>query len=131
MLQLISTDKKPWNQLTKQEQKEFDVFIVNKMLATNQDYVELVNLMQLHHNISKEHSYVMFLRLLPKKKIFIDYVKSKTEKINKELLEIMAKHYEVSVDNAKMFYFRMGKDKVSDLLTKLGYDSKQITKLLK
>ena len=62
MLQLISTDKKPWDQLTKQEQKEFDVFIVNKMLATNQDYVELVNLMQMHHNMSKEQSYVMFLR---------------------------------------------------------------------
>jgi septum formation topological specificity factor MinE len=73
----------------------------------------------------------MFLRLLPKKKIFIDYVKAKTEKVNKELLEIIAKHYEVSIDNAKMFYFRMGKHEATNLLTKLGYDSKQITKLLK
>lgn len=131
MLQLISTDKKPWDQLTKQEQKEFDVFIVNKMLATNQDYVELVNLMQLHHNISKEHSYVMFLRLLPKKKIYIDYIKAKTEKVNKELLDILSKHYEISNYNARLYYNGLGKDHITNLLIKLGYDDKQIKKLLK
>jgi hypothetical protein len=131
MLQLISTDKKPWDQLTKQEQKEFDVFIVNKMLATNQDYVELVNLMQMHHNMSKEQSYVMFLRLLPQKKIYIDYIKSKTEKVNKELLEILSKHYEISNYSARLYYNGMSKDNTLELLTKLGYDDKQISKLLK
>ena len=131
MLQLISTDKKPWDQLTKQEQKEFDVFIVNKMLATNQEYVELVNLMQMHHNMSKEQSYVMFLRLLPQKKIYIDYIKSKTEKVNKELLEILSKHYEISNYSARLYYSGMSKDNISELLTKLGYDDKQISKLLK
>ena len=131
MLQLITTDKKPWDQLTKQEQKEFDVFIVNKMLATNQDYVELVNIMQLHHNISKEHSYVMFLRLLPQKKIYIDYIKSKTEKVNKDLLEIISKHYEISNYNARLYYNGLGKDYIVKLLTQLGYDDKQITKLMK
>lgn len=131
MLQLISTDKKPWNQLTKQEQKEFDVFIVNKMLATNQDYVELVNIMQLHHNMSKEQSYVMFLRLLPKKKIYIDYIKAKTEKVNKDLLAIISKHYEISNYNARLYYNGMGKDKITELLVKLGYDDKQIAKLFK
>jgi hypothetical protein len=131
MLQLISTDKKPWNQLTKQEQKEFDVFIVNKMLATNQDYVELVNIMQLHHNMSKEQSYVMFLRLLPKKKIYIDYIKAKTEKVNKDLLSILSKHYEISNYNARLYYNGMGKDKITELLVKLGYDDKQIAKLFK
>lgn len=131
MLQLISTDKKPWDQLTKQEQKEFDVFIVNKMLATNQDYVELVNLMQMHHNMSKEQSYVMFLRLLPQKKIYIDYIKAKTEKVNKELLEILSKHYEISNYSARLYYNGMSKDNTLELLTKLGYDDKQISKLLK
>ena len=131
MLQLISTDKKPWDQLTKQEQKEFDVFIVNKMLATNQDYVELVNLMQMHHNMSKEQSYVMFLRLLPQKKIYIDYIKSKTEKVNKELLEILSKHYEISNYSSRLYYNGMSKDNTLELLTKLGYDDKQISKLLK
>ena len=131
MLQLISTDKKPWSSLTKQEQKEFDLFIVNKMLATNPDYTELVNVMQMHYNMPKEHSYTMFLRLLPKRKIFIDFVKSKTEKVNKDLLELLANHYQISKDEAKMYYFRMGKSDVTNLLTRLGYDDKQINKLLK
>ncbi len=131
MLQLITTEKKPWDKLTKQEQKEFDVFIVNKMLATNQDYVELVNLMQMHHNLSKEHSYKMFLRLLPKKKVYIDFIKAKTDKVNKELIGILAKHYEISNYGARLYYNSMSKDSVTDLLVRLGYDDKQIKKILK
>jgi hypothetical protein len=131
MISLISMEKKSWKSLSKQEQKEFDLFIVNKMLATNSEYIELVNLMQLNYNIPKEHSYTMLLRLLPKKKIYIDFIRIKNDKINKDLLQILSKHYETSISEAKTKYLAEGKDVISNLLTRLGYEDKQIIKLLK
>ena len=131
MLQLLTTDKIGWDRLTKLEQKEFDVFAVNKMLATNSDYIELVNLMQLNYNLPKEHSYKLYQKMLPNSKVFIDFNKITVDKTNKNLLNILAKHYEVSTSEAKVYLFRMNNQEKNTLLSNLGYSDKEITKLLK
>jgi hypothetical protein len=131
MLALVTTDKIPWNNLTIEQQKEYDVFIVNKILSADTEYVELVNIMQMHYNMPKKHSYNVLLRLLPKKKVNIDFIKSSKEKINKDLLLILSKHYRISISEAKLYYNKMGKADITILLNDLGYDNKQINKLMK
>ena len=131
MIQLLSTDKIPWGKLTKQEQKEFDIFAVNKMLSTNRDYIEVINYLQIYYNMPKHIVYKMYQDVLPNKSIKIDYVKINKVKLNKDLMKIMSSYYLVSESEVKEYLLKISYEEKYDILNRLGYDSQEIKKLLK
>ena len=69
--------------------------------------------------------------MLPKKKVWLQYVKSKTETINKDLVEDIAKYYEVGTADARSYIAVMTKEEIPIILSEMGKDEKEIKKLLK
>ena len=62
--------------------------------------------------------------MLPKKKVWLQYVKSKTETINKDLVEDIAKYYEVGAADARSYIAVMTKEEIPIILSEMGKDEK-------
>lgn len=132
MLEVLTTSKTKWEDLPSEEQKAFNVYIVNSMLSTHPDCIELINYTQLHYNLPKDMVYNIYLRMLPSKKIHINYMKkSKKDKHNKELLTIMSEYYEISIKDVTEYLNVMKTKDIEDILVRLGKEKKEISKLLK
>jgi len=79
----------------------------------------------------KKQIYNFYKEMLPKKKVWLQYVKSKTETINKDLVENIAKYYEVGAADARSYIAVMTKEEIPIILSEMGKDEKEIKKLLK
>jgi hypothetical protein len=132
MLEVLTTNKTKWENLTDEEQKLFNVFTVNMMVSTNPDYVELINYTQLHYTLPKKVVYNLYLRMFPNKKITISFIKkNKKAKYNEKLLSLLSHYYSISSKEVTQYLDSLEQAEVKDILTRFGIDDKDIKKLLK
>ena len=98
------TDKKvSWEHLTDADRKSFTVYIVNRWLSMNMDFIEIVNEFQKYTigQISPAETYKLYFDVLPKQKQFNKYIKGKkADKYNSELVELLSKHFLISEKQA-------------------------------
>jgi len=98
------------------------------------EYVDVVNEIQ-RYNLKPKDLYKLYTNVLPKKKEWLRYVKGKkTMKYEKWVVEIVAKHYESSLSEAReyldVFYTtEQNKANLKTILQKYGSDPKEIRKL--
>ena len=132
------TDKKvSWDKLTEADKKSFSVYIVNRWLSMNMDFIELINEFQKYTigQLSTAETYKLYYDILPKQKQFNKYIKGKkAEKYNPELVELLSKHFLVSEKEAIEYldiYSESSLDPVKEIVKKYGKTDKEITKLFK
>ena len=109
--------------------------MVNRFLSMNPNWLELVNEIQ-RYDIKPEILYKLYIDILPKKKIWLKYVKGRKQMIEypKWALEIISNHYQVNFRTAKehieMFLLTEGgMYELAELFRKYGTDPKEIKKL--
>ena len=131
----ITIGKTPWEKLSVGDRKSFSTFMVNRNLSMLSDQIDIVNYIQGYGRttsiIPPANLYKMYLNILPGRKQYIKYIKKNTEKYNKDLLQILSEHYEVSKREAKSYIDKLVPEKIEHLLYSLGYDEKTIKKLMK
>ena len=74
------TDKKtPWSKLSVLDRKSFSVYLVNRWLSMNMDFIETVNELQKYTigQISSAETYKLYFDILPKQKQLNKYIKGK------------------------------------------------------
>jgi F420-0:gamma-glutamyl ligase len=69
--------------------------------------------------------------MLPKKNVFLKYVKSSRKKSNEKVLQHIADHYTISLGEAEDYIYILKKEGVEMILERAGVDAKEIKKLLK
>jgi hypothetical protein len=97
----------------------------------NPDYIEFVNLVQTFPYSDKEKIYNIYLYMIPKKKMFLKYIKSSKTKRQEKLLKHIALYYECSLGEAEEYIDILRESGVKSILTKLGVEEKEQKKLLK
>ena len=130
----ITWKKTPWNKLNEASQKSFSPYLINRWLSMNPDLIEIVDMFQQYTigPLSKKHVYQLYLDFLPKAKMFAKYIKGKKQdKYNKELVKLIAGHYQVAKIEAEEYIGLLQKDQLTLLLKKYGKQEKQIKELLK
>lgn len=128
------TDKKtPWESLSAEDKKAFVPYLINRWLSMNPDFIEIVNEFQ-HLTIgvlSPAETYKLYLNVLPKKKVYSKYVKSKkASKYNSDLLELLSKHFMVSELEIQDYLDILTKEQVTNIIKKYGKNEKEVDKLL-
>jgi hypothetical protein len=99
----ITEKKTPWDKLSEADQKSFSPYLINRWLSMNMDLIEIVDMFQQYTigELDRKHVYQLYQELLPKRKMYNKYIKAKdSDKYNKELLEFVAKHYQISIREA-------------------------------
>ena len=100
----LHTKKRRWKDFNDEEKKSFNVFIINKALSMNPNYLGIVNMVQnftgLNQILSQKEVFNLYYSLLPNKFKFYKWIKGEKTKKEKEKAEYLAMHFEVSIREA-------------------------------
>ena len=130
-LKQITYEKQSWNSFTEEDKASFNPYLIHRFLSMNPEYIEFVNLIQSIPYTEKEKIYKLYLYMIPKKNMFLKYIKSNRVKIKDELLNHLASYYECSLREADEYYHMLHNDTIKGILKKRGVEDKEIKKLLK
>jgi|TARA_R100000808_G_C2105715_1_gene121408 hypothetical protein len=123
-----------WDSLNETEKKQWSNYMIHRFISMKMDYVEVANEFQ-KYKLKPKDLYKLYTNVLPKKKEWLRYTKGKKDmKYEKWLVEIVAKHYESSLLEAKeylqVFYStEQNKANLKTILQKYGVEPKEIKKL--
>ena len=123
-----------WDSLNETEKKQWSNYMIHRFISMKMEYVEVANEFQ-RYKLKPKDLYKLYSNVLPKKKEWLRYVKGKkTMKYEKWVVEIVAKHYESSLSEAReyldVFYStEQNKANLKTILQKYGSDTKEIKKL--
>lgn len=133
----ITDKKRPWDKLTDADKKSFSVYLINRWLSMNMEFIEIVNEFQKYTigQLQPSEVYKLYLDFLPKQKQFNKYIKGKKDvKYNNELVELITGYFSCSKQEAVEYidiYFLTNKSELTDIIKKYGKTDSEITKLLK
>lgn len=102
-----------WTSLSEADKKTFSVYMVNKFLSMNVEYVELINEIQTY-NLQPKQLYDVLMDLLPKKKVWSKYIKGSTR--DEESVKILSEHYELGMRDVNFLLKLMSDDDVEILI---------------
>lgn len=131
-LEQLTYLKEPWSSFSDEDKKTFDPYMVNRFVSQNKDYIDLVNSVSFIPLADKEKYYNIYRELLPRKKLWLKYIKKeKTTEYNPELIENINKYFECSSDESAEYVELLGDEGTKQVLVKLGIGEKIIKKLMK
>ena len=123
--------KSPTNKFKEEAWDNFNAYMVLRFVSMNHNYIEIANIAQKFDPTDKKGIYNFYCEMLPKKKMFLRYIKSKIKKRPKEILKPIAKYYECSFEEADNYITLSPKNKIETILKHIGTNDKEIKKLLK
>ena len=94
-------------------------------------YIDIVNFVQNINPQNKKEIYTIYREMIPKRKVWNKYIKSQNKKDSKELAKVIANKLSIGSDEASSYINILGKDKITKILSDLGYDKKELKQLIK
>ena len=130
-LKEITTNKTSWENFSEKDHESFNTFMINRYLSMNIDYIEIVNFVQKIPLTEKEKYYTIYCQMIPKKNVFLKYIKSNKKTKPQEVVEYIAKYYECSLGEADHYIDIIREPGVRHILWQMGIDQKEQDKLVK
>ena len=130
-LKEITTNKTSWENFSEKDRESFNTFMINRYLSMNIDYIEIVNFVQKIPLTEKEKYYTIYCQMIPKKNVFLKYIKSNKKTKPQEVVEYIAKYYECSLGEADHYIDIIREPGVRHILWQMGIDQKEQDKLVK
>ena len=127
----ITIKKTPPKDFTQQDWDDWNSYMVHRFLSMNMSYIDIVNFVQNINPQNKKEIYTIYREMIPKRKIWNKYIKNQNKKDSKELSNIIANKLSIGSDEASSYIPILGKNGVTEILSDLGYEKKEITKLIK
>jgi hypothetical protein len=133
-LKLIHNKKTNWEDLTEEEQKAWNTFIINRALSFTSDYLDIINKIQPYTagQLNPAQIFKYYQSMLPSNFRFQKWIKGdKTSKHNKELVEIISVYLECSKQQTEDYLNILEKKEIKALLKHLGIQDNEVKKLMK
>ena len=128
----LSQRRNYFSTLTDADKRTYSVYMINRFLSMNVHQLPLVSEIQ-RYTLSPESHYLLCIGVIPRGKQYNKYVKSKTEtKYEEWLVELVAKHYEVSKVEAITYielYYQKNPGELREICESYGVESKLIKKV--
>jgi hypothetical protein len=126
----ITIKKTPWNEISEEEQKTYNSYILNLWLSHAIGYIEIVNQVQSYQVPNRDH-YNFYLQVLPNKKLFLNWIKPKSKKYNKDVINKLAEFYNEGTRQINNSIDCFEEQDIIHIFENIGYGEKEIKKLLK
>ena len=111
--------------------ENFNAYMIHRFVSMYQGYIEIANLAQNFPPKDKKGIYNFYCEMLPRKKMFLRYIKTTTKQNTNEILTPIVKYFECSFNEANEYVNLLSKNDIKEIFIKLGIDDKEIKKLLK
>jgi hypothetical protein len=97
----------------------------------NMDYIDIVNYVQKINPQSKKQIYTIYREMIPKRKVWLKYIKNEDKRNYKELAEYVAEYLECSLGEADQYIDILQEVGVRSILWKMGVNEEETEKLIK
>ena len=125
----LHTKKRRWEDFNDEEKKSFNVFIINKGLSMNPDYLGIVNMVQnftgLNQIISPKEVFNIYFNLLPNNFRFYKWIKGEKTKKDKEKAEYLAMYFKVSTREAYNYLQLLDKKTINSIIKNYKNDTQR------
>jgi hypothetical protein len=130
-LEEITVNKSPLDIISDESWDTWNSYMVHRYVSMNQDYIDIANLVQKINPQNKKQIYSIYKEMIPKRKMWLKYIKNEAKKEQKELEEYVAKYFECSLGEAEHYIDILRGTGVREILDKMGVESKESDKLIK
>jgi hypothetical protein len=127
----LTYTKRDWDSFTEDEQSSFSPYIVHRYVSMYYGYIDIANIAQKLPMTEKEKIYTVYKTMLPKKKMFLKYIKNQNKKNYKELASYVADYFECSLGEAEEYIDIIRVTGVRGILWEMGVNEKETEKLIK
>ena len=109
----------------------FNSYMIHRYLSMDINYIDIVNYVQKVNPQSKKQIYTIYQEMIPKKKVYLKYVKNENKRNYKELAEYIAEYLECSLGEAYEYIDILQEHGIRNILWKMGVEDKETEKLIK
>jgi len=127
----ITLHKSPAEEFTDKDWENFNSYMVHRFISMNLYYAELANIAQSLMPNNKKEIYNFYKEMIPKRKSYFKYIKSKNKQPNKNLIEKITSYFKVGSSEASSYIDILDKKELTNILNEMGVDDKEKKKLLK
>lgn len=126
----ITYTKRDWSSFTEEQQSTFSPYIVHRYVSMYMGYIDVANIAQKLPMTESEKVYTVYKTLLPKKKMFLKYIKNQNKKNYQELSTYITEYFECSLREANQYIDILGKSS-EEILWSMGVGEKESKKIIK
>jgi hypothetical protein len=130
-LNQVTVDKKDWKSFTEDQQSSFNPYMVHRFVSMYIGYIDIANIAQKLPLTEKEKIYNIYRTMLPKKKVYLKYVKNENKRNYQELAEYVAEYLECSLGEADYYIDILQDIGVRGILWNMGVNEEEADKLIK
>lgn len=127
-----------YDSLSVEDRKTYSIYMINRLISMNMDYIEMVNEIQKFWEVVKDReSYLFYSQCLPLGRQWNKYIKPKVEKKHEEwVVKLVALYFEVSkmeaVDYIDLFMAAPeGKARLKEIFETYGIEPRKIKKVVR
>lgn len=110
---------------------KWNSWLIHKYVSMNMDYIDIANYVQKINPQNKKQIYSIYREMLPKKKVYLKYVKNENKKNYKELAEYIADYLECGLGEADEYIPILQEHGIRGILWKMGVEEEETEKLIK
>lgn len=132
-LRHIQTVQDPhyFDKITDGDKKSWTSWMINRFLSQIPEYIELVNEIQHLSKILPDSEYYrLLIMIIPKRQVFGGYIKGKSNRYSKDVMEFLARHYQCSIREIDDYLEILDDSDVRTIYYSYGFDEKQVKNLL-
>ncbi len=123
--------KTPTEEFSDKDWEGFNSYMIHRFISMSQYYVEVADYAQSLMPTNKKEIYNFYKEIIPKRKVWLKYIKSKNKPYNKELIEILSNYFKLGSSEISSYINILGSEKVKEILREMGIEEKESKKLLK
>tara|TARA_Y100001963_G_scaffold159891_1_gene266040 strand:- start:2375 stop:2815 length:441 start_codon:yes stop_codon:yes gene_type:complete len=127
----ITVQKSPISSFSDKSWDNWNSYMVHRFLSMNKYYIDIVNYVQKMNPQSKKEIYTIYKEMIPKKKLWLKYLKKESNTNTKKISEYIGKYMEVGLGEANDYIPILGKEGIKNILSKMGIEEKEQKKIIK
>lgn len=110
---------------------KWNSYMVHRYMSMNLGYIDVVNYVQKISPQNKKQIYTVYKEMIPRKKLWLKYIKNQNKNTYQEISEYVSKYHECSIEESNQYISLLGPLGVKDILSKMGVDEKELKKIIK
>lgn len=129
----IGKDKTYYKNLTEKERKDYNLFMLQRYISMDKRFTNFISFIDKYvfNCYDKEMYNKLMMKVLPNERIYFQYVKkNKSEKIDKLIIELLSKKFEISQREAEEYIQYLDNKDIVELLRSYAVEEKIIKKYI-
>jgi len=127
-LRAMTVEKQELNFNDPEISKGYDVYIINRYISMNENFVHFVNEVLNTGYISKSAHYSLLKDFLPKQKIYFNYIK-KSKNVGKKEKLYIADYFNVGLKEAELYSSLLSEQEIKELMNKYIHSKNKLIEL--